>query len=162
MINYRFPSPDAFAAVSTRDRADIGHHIHIALEENRGSIALEADKAFRLDFKPSSKAPRWSELGIALLDKGWLECRSIHVKYRASARQPFRVQAALRLHSDAGFHDHLARSPNEVDTTPQYFGADFALSPRLLEQVHACDLHLFFDNKANTMNLHDLVVTGFR
>lgn len=162
MINYRFPSPGEFAATSTRDRADIGHNVHIALEQNRGSISLEPDQLFRLIFTPASEAPRWSEMGIALPDEGWLECRSVHVKYRASARQPARVRVALRLHSEAGFHDHFAPEFNLVDATPRHFSADFALSPRLLEQVHACDLHLFFDNKANTMNLHDLVVTGFR
>ena len=162
MINYRFPSPSEFAPISIKDSADIGHHVHIALEENRGSITLETAKEFRLVFNPDSEAPRWSELGIALSAKGWLDCRSIHVKYRASSHQPSLVQTALRLYSEKNFHDHFADSPNEVGIAPQHFNADFALTPRLLDQVHACDLHLFFDNEANTFDLHDLVVTGFR
>lgn len=161
-MNYRFPPPSEFRAVSTRSRADVGNHVHIALEKNRGSIALETKKLFRLIFEPSAEAPNWTELGIALRDEGWLDCRSIHLKYRAGARHPARVRAALRLYSESGFHDHFADSAHDLDIAPRYFNADFALSPQLLEQVHTCDLHLFFDNGANTLDLHDLVVSGFR
>lgn len=162
MLNYRFPSAGEFTAVSTTRRADIGHHVHVALERDRGRITLETDGPFRLIFEPSSEAPRWSELGIALTDKGWLDCRSIHVKYRASARKPTQVRTALRLHGPEGFSDYFARLPNEVDRSPEHVSADFTLSPRLLEQVHAYNLYLFFDNTANVLDLHDLVVTGFR
>ncbi len=162
MLNYRFPPAGDFAAASTTGRADIGNHAHIALEENRGSITLETDRLFRLIFDSSAEPPRWSELGIALPDKGWLQCRSIHLKYRASAREPARVKAALRLHSTDGFHDHFADTPHDIGTVATFFSADFTLSPRLLDQVHACDLHLFFDNRGNILDLHDLVVSGFR
>lgn len=160
MLNYRFPVADAFTAASITNREDIGQHIHIAIEQDRGRIRLEADGLLRLIFEPSSQAPRWSELGIALADKAWLDCRSIHVKYCASAHKPARVRPALRLHGPEAFKDYFAPHPNDLGSIPEYFGADFTLSPRMMHQVHACDLHLFFDNAANILDLHDLVVTG--
>lgn len=162
MLNYRFPSVDEFPAISTTGRADVGPHVHVSLEPERGRIRLETDELFRLIFEPSAVAPRWSEMGIALTDRGWLDCHSIHVKYRASARKPARVQAALRLHRPEGFHDHFAPLPNEIGSSPEHVSADFTLSPRLLERVESCDLYLFFDNAANVLDLHGLVVTGFR
>jgi len=161
-MNYRLPPSSDFMATSTQGRADIGHHAHIALEEGRGRITLETDKLFRLVFEPSEKAPRWTEMKVALLDKGWLDCRNIHLKYCAKSEEPMHVQAALRLHSETGFRDHFASEHHEIESASNHFGAEFYLSPRTLNKIHACDLHLFFDTTANTFDLHSLVVTGLR
>ena len=144
----------------TRGRAEIGHHAHIALEEDKGSIELDPRESFRLIFKPSQDAPHWSELKIALIGEGWLTCRRFHVKFLASSNRPAHVQVALRLYSGEGFRDCFADARNEVDIAPQYLGADISIPPRSMAQAHACDLHLFFDNTENTIDLHDLVVTG--
>ena len=162
MLNYRFPSASEFTEVLTTGRADIGENIHIALDPDRGIIKLEPEESFRLIFEPSSPAPRWVELGIALPDKGWLECRSIHVKYMACAQKPARVRVALRLHRSDGFYDHFSGLDNEVHGIPEHVSADFVMSAQLLEHAQKCDLHLFFESTANVFDLHDLVVTGLR
>lgn len=162
MLNYRLPSAGNFSAVSTTDRADLGHHVHVALEKDRGSIALQPDRLFRLVFEPGAQPPGWSEMGIALVDKAWLGCHSILLKCRISAHEPAHVRAALRLYKPDSFHDHFAPTHLELDRAARHLAVDFTLSPRLMHQVRACDLHLFFDNKANTLDVHDLVVTGLR
>lgn len=162
LINYRFPPPSEFTAGSTNNRLNIGNHAHVALEDDKGEITVELDDVFRLVFTPSSDMPEWSELGVTLRDKGWLECRSVHLKYRAIARKPAQIHAAIRVFSETGFQDVFASQPNYVGTTLGYHGADFSLSPRLLEKAPRCDLQLFFDNQDNTLDLHDLVMTGFR
>lgn len=162
LINYRFPPPSEFVAGSTSSRLDIGNHTHVALDDNKGELTVELDNVFRLVIAPSSDAPEWSELGIALADSGWLECRRIHLKYRASTQSPAQIRPALRLFSETGFQDIFAPCPNDLDSAPAYCSADFLLPPRLTEQTRHIALQLFFDNNNNALELHNLVLTGFR
>lgn len=162
LINYRFPPPSGFTAGSTSSRLNIGQNVHVALEDNKGDITVELDNVVRLVFTPSPEAPEWTELGIALDNPKWLECRRVHLKYSAASRHPARVHAALRLVGDIGFQDVFAPNHHYLSAMPIYFAAELSFSPRLLERVHSCALQLFFDNQNNSIDIHNLVLSGFR
>ena len=160
-LNYSMPKPARFRATSSRDKVNVAPGIRAAIDPGTGTIALAASNRVDLTFAGFKGVPQWIELAIALSDSEWRSCRSIFMKFQASATQ-ITVHPALRLGRGSGYHDFFSDEKQLVVEELSDYGNHFHLPPRWTEGSDWMDLHLFFTPREGHFTLHDLSLTGVR
>ncbi|GAA6202876.1 hypothetical protein [Aquicoccus sp. SU-CL01552] len=164
-LNYHFSdhaydSDIIFKEVSTDENAVVADGVHIAVDPKKGCLSTERAKTGRLRATEIALDARWLEVAIFMDQKEWLECRCVHVKFRASAKAATTINPAIRLLFDDGFHDLFLPEKCWIGTTPTDAAATYHIPPNLTNDAQRLELHLFLEPEDNCYELYDLVMTG--